>query len=137
MRGPRARISRNWASIHGQLDAGVGFDKILTDAEAHGDFDSVRALRAEIGGYGMAKAGASKGAQLQAAEWRAAAEHAADQVLARIGRGDERIAAEIRLAVATEAETARAVLGPIGKAAASGSMSPQDRMSLGYAGAVA
>jgi hypothetical protein len=61
----------------------------------------------------------------------------ADQVLARIGRGDERIAAEIRLAVATEVETARAVLGPIGKVAASGSMSPQDRMSLGYAGAVA
>jgi hypothetical protein len=68
---------------------------------------------------------------------RTAAERAIDTVLARIGRGEERTAAEISLAVTAEAELARAVLEPIGKAAASGSMSPTDRLSLGYAEAVA
>jgi hypothetical protein len=81
----------------------------------------------------MAQAGSSREAQDQVAEQRTVAERAIDTVLARIGSGDERIAAEIRLAVTAVAETARAVLGPTSKAAASGSMSPSDRMSLGYA----
>jgi hypothetical protein len=51
--------------------------------------------------------------------------------------GDEREVAEIRLAVATRADIARSVLLPIGKSVTNGSMSPRNRMSLGYAEAVA
>jgi hypothetical protein len=85
----------------------------------------------------MAKAGRNADAQAMAEQQLTAAERAADRVLAKIGRGDEQTAAEIRLAVADKAESARAVLGPIVKAAANGSMSPNDRLSLGYAGAAA
>jgi hypothetical protein len=53
--------------------------------------------------------------------------------MSRIGWRDEQEVAQIRLAVTAEAELARAVLEPIGKVAATGSMSPSDRMSLGYA----
>jgi hypothetical protein len=82
----------------------------------------------------MAKAGGNNNAQMQAAEQQAVVERATDTVLSRIGRGDEQEAAKIRLAVVAEAELARAVLGPISKAAANGgSMSPTDRLSLGYA----
>jgi hypothetical protein len=82
----------------------------------------------------MAKAGRNADAQAMAEQQLTVAERAADRVLAKIGWGDERTVAEIRLAVADEAESARAVLGPIGEAAANGSMSPNDRLGLEYAG---
>jgi hypothetical protein len=74
---------------------------------------------------------ASKESEDKAAGQRTAAERRADAVLAR--EGDERTAAEIRLALTAEADLARAVLTPISKAAAGRSMSLSDRMSLGYA----
>ena len=111
----------------------MDWNTILANAKARHNLDTVRALRAELAGWAMAKAGANKDAQLHAAERLTAAERAIDTVLAKIGRGDEQEAAQIRLAATAETERARAVLEPIGKAAASGSMSPSDRMSLGHA----
>ena len=60
----------------------------------------------------MTQAGKDANAQAMAAEQRTAVERKADAVLAKIGHGNEQTVAEIRLTAATEAETAKAVLGP-------------------------
>jgi len=58
-----AQISRAWESARRQLNAGVDWTKILADVEARHDLDIVRAIRAELSGWAMAKAGAPKGAR--------------------------------------------------------------------------
>jgi len=121
------------SSVRAQLVAGVPATAILEDAAARWDVDTVRAVRAEVGGVLMAKAGSDQHARTEAMKGRDRAEQAVDRVLARIGSGAEAEIAKIRLGSVVLIESAAGMVELAGKYGATGSIRPDDRLALAYA----
>ena len=120
------------AAIRQQLAGGVAASLILADAADRFDLDQVRALRAEVGNVMLAQAGGDHTARAEAVKGRAAVEHAADRLLARIGSDDEQEIAKVRLGSTVTIQNAESLTEQASRVVAVGRVDPTTRMAMAY-----